>query len=81
MQALTETGLLGAIGVVILLVFTGRCLYRAWAAGDHAIAAGLGAAIVATLAANVFYLTTIYPSWYALLALGIAASSTKTASS
>ena len=80
-QALTETGLLGAIGVVILLVFTGRCLYRAWAAGDHAIAAGLGAAIVATLAANVFYLTTIYPSWYALLALGIAASSTKTASS
>ncbi len=80
-QALTETGLLGAIGVVILLAFTGRCLYRAWAAGDHAIAAGLGAAIVATLAANVFYLTTIYPSWYALLALGIAASSTKTASS
>jgi len=80
-QALTETGLLGAAGVVILLAFTGRCLYRAWVAGEQAIAAGLGAAIVATLAANVFYLTTIYPSWYALLALGIAASSTKTASS
>ncbi|MDX6377354.1 MAG: hypothetical protein QOE98_1657, partial [Gaiellaceae bacterium] len=68
-------------GVVILLTFTGRCLYRAWTAGDRALAAGLGAAIVATLAANVFYLTTIYPSWYVLLALGIAAASTKTASS
>ena len=80
-QALTETGLLGAAGVVILLAFVGRCLYRAWTAGDRALAAGLGGAIVATLAANVFYLTTIYPSWYALLALGIAAASTKTASS
>ena len=81
MQALTETGLLGAAGVVVLLAFVGRCLYRAWAAGDRALAAGLGGAIVATLAANVFYLTTIYPSWYALLALSIAAASTKTASS
>jgi hypothetical protein len=80
-QALTETGLLGAAGVVILLAFVGQCLYRAWTAGDRALAAGLGGAIVATLAANVFYLTTIYPSWYALLALGIAAASTKTASS
>ena len=80
-QALTETGLLGAAGIVILLVFVGRCLYRAWKGGDRALAAGLGAAIVATLAANVFYLTTIYPSWYALLALSIAAASTKTASS
>ena len=80
-QTLTETGLLGALGAVILLGFVGRCLHRAWAAGDRAIAAGLGGAMVATLAANVFYLTTIYPSWYALLALAIAASSTKTASS
>jgi hypothetical protein len=80
-QALTETGLLGAVGVAILLVFVARCLYHAWVAGERALAAGLGGAIVATLAANVFYLTTIYPSWYALLALGIAAASTKTASS
>lgn len=80
-QALTETGLLGAAGVLVLLVFTGSCLLRTWRAGDRALAAGLGGAIVATLAANVFYLTTIYPSWYALLALSIAAASTKTASS
>ncbi len=80
-QALTETGLLGAAGIVILLVFVARRLYRAWTDGDRALAAGLGGAIVATLAANVFYLTTIYPSWYALLALSIAAASTKTASS
>src|SRR3954454_13229 len=80
-QALTETGLLGAAGVLVLLGFAAICLRRAWLAGDRALAAGLGAAVVATLAANVFYLTTIYPSWYALLALSIAAASTKTASS
>jgi O-Antigen ligase len=80
-QALTETGLLGATGVLVLLGFVAHCLRRAWVAGDQALAAGLGAAVVATLAANVFYLTTIYPSWYALLALSIAAASTKTASS
>ena len=80
-QALTETGLLGAAGVLVLLGFVAVCLWRAWQAGDRALAAGLGAAVVATLAANVFYLTTIYPSWYALLALSIAAASTKTASS
>jgi len=80
-QALTETGVLGAAGVLALLGFVGLCLWRTWRAGDRVLAAGLGAAVVATLAANVFYLTTIYPSWYALLALSIAAASTKTASS
>ncbi len=80
-QALTETGLLGAAGIAVLLAFVGRCLWRVWKRGGRALAAGLGGAIVATLAANVFYLTTIYPSWYALLALGIAAASTNTASS
>jgi O-antigen ligase len=80
-QALTETGLLGAAGVLVLLGFVAICLRRTWLAGDRAVAAGLGAAVAATLAANVFYLTTIYPSWYALLALSIAAASTNTASS
>ena len=73
--------MLGGAGVLVLLGFVAVCLWRAWRADDRALAAGLGGAVVATLAANVFYLTTIYPSWYALLALSIAAASTKTASS
>ena len=79
-QALTETGLLGAIGVVILLAPPdGACSGRGRPAGRRSQPGW--APRLPTLAANVFYLTTIYPSWYALLALGIAASSTKTASS
>ncbi len=82
-QVLTETGLLGATAVLVLAAFITRCLLRTWRAGDRALAAGLGAALVGTLGANVFYLTTIYPSWYALLALSAASAAvaTNTASS
>jgi hypothetical protein len=80
-ELLTETGLVGTAiyAVLVAVVVAGLLQLRreARAAGDglaEAVALGLVAAIAATLAADVFYLTTVFPAWYDLLALAIGAA-------
>jgi len=80
-ELLTETGLVGTAIYALLVAYVVAGLLQlrrqARAAGDRfaeAVALGLVAAIAATLAADVFYLTTVFPAWYDLLALAVGAA-------
>ena len=80
-ELMTETGLVGTALYALLVgsVVAGliRLRRRARAGGDElaaGIALGLMGAIVTTLAANAFYLTTVFPYWFELLAFGVAAA-------
>lgn len=87
-SVLTETGLVGAavaLAFVLWVLDRTVALARvgAEAAADpsdsgapHALGWGLTAAVAATLAGNVFYLTMTFPYWYLFVALAVSAAPT-----
>jgi O-antigen ligase len=68
-QSLVETGLVGTAALACFLGYVALRLSRA----PRALAWGLAAALVGTLAANAFYLTITFYYFYALLMLIAAA--------
>ncbi|CAA9548945.1 MAG: hypothetical protein AVDCRST_MAG79-2538 [uncultured Thermoleophilia bacterium] len=81
-QVLTETGLLGALVTSLFLAWVisrALAVLRTGRPGDpegretRALGWGLLAAVVATLAGNLFYLTMTFPYWYAVVLLVVTA--------